>query len=450
LNPTRILRSLLAERLGQTAGRWPRELFGEANAPTLRQAIAERMTSPAPRPPSPIEAMEPRLADMPDAGSGGAGQRPLRRTEDREIAADNFFPVAEDMAGTDVSAVSAVRRRSREMTPTEIEVPIRDLQATQHSVRDDFGSTPMGDLPQVYRDASGRMLIVDGHNRAFRVAQSGADRIRVRFYDDAAHSPDGGASGAVTFAREINGRREFNTPNITVFVENTSDSPQPMLHWELRDDRSNSLSDTETLAGRSRLQQEGIAAAIDTIRQDGGAAYRVRGATESMGRRYLRLAQEQAEAGGYRFRQDGRDLIVERRAPDAPNAVSRTDGGASGAGNRSLGDEIADAEAEIARLLGQPPPAPRVRSAAPEAAPSMRETLEEGARRADDFADATRDLNVGRAELDELLARAEQLRAARSPNAGPRGNGRTVAALAALPPGALTLRELLRDRYGAA
>lgn len=69
MNPTRILRSLLAERLGQTAGRWPRELFGEMEAPTLRQAIAERMTSPAPRAASPIETLEPRLADGPDAGA---------------------------------------------------------------------------------------------------------------------------------------------------------------------------------------------------------------------------------------------------------------------------------------------------------------------------------------------------------------------------------------------
>lgn len=38
-------------------------------APTLRQAIAERMTSPAPRAASPIETLEPRLADGPDAGA---------------------------------------------------------------------------------------------------------------------------------------------------------------------------------------------------------------------------------------------------------------------------------------------------------------------------------------------------------------------------------------------
>jgi DNA-binding transcriptional ArsR family regulator len=61
VNPTRVLLSLLAERLGQTAGRWPRQLFGGAEAPTLREAIAARV--------------EPRLM-APDAGQ--FGDRPLR------------------------------------------------------------------------------------------------------------------------------------------------------------------------------------------------------------------------------------------------------------------------------------------------------------------------------------------------------------------------------------
>lgn len=47
MNPTHALRTLLAERLGRTAGRWPRELFGDAvdaspQSSSLRQALRQR------------------------------------------------------------------------------------------------------------------------------------------------------------------------------------------------------------------------------------------------------------------------------------------------------------------------------------------------------------------------------------------------------------------------
>lgn len=61
----RSLRGVLAERLAATAGRWPQELFGQADQPSLRQAIAER-----------ARAM-PRVDPLtPDAGIEVAPQLP--------------------------------------------------------------------------------------------------------------------------------------------------------------------------------------------------------------------------------------------------------------------------------------------------------------------------------------------------------------------------------------
>jgi len=64
--------------------------------------------------------------------------------------------------------------------------------------------------------------------------------------------------------------------------------------------------------------------------------------------------------------------------------------------------------------------------------------------------------DLGGEQTQYLVLRPENVRSAigrapDAPNAGQRGgNGAALAALATLPPGAITLRELLRDHYGTA
>jgi len=128
VNPTRVLLSLLAERLGQTAGRWPRQLFGGAEAPTLREAIAARV--------------EPRLM-APDAGQ--FGDRPLRvfHGTPEEFSPEGIRPWShfgtENAARQRLEALVDPQHRGAESGP-----PMRVLPYEITGRRIDVGAEPLG------------------------------------------------------------------------------------------------------------------------------------------------------------------------------------------------------------------------------------------------------------------------------------------------------------------
>jgi hypothetical protein len=165
------------------------------------------------------------------------------------------------------------------------------------------------------------------------------------------------------------------------------------------------------------------------------------------------------------------------RAPDAPNSVSRTDGGASGAGNAadrfrtndtpvpvnegwdtagSLQQGVDDLAAQRGgwdTMGGRDMGEALIRRHGLDGALEQinRIMADPASRRA-----RQRNGDQGAWEAVQRYIQASVNRrgiglAPDAPNAGQRGgNGAALAALATLPPGAITLRELLRDHYGTA
>ena len=552
MNPTRLLRSLLSERLGQTAGRWPREMFGEMDAPTLRQAIAERVN------PSPQSVIEPPAPTriQPDAGGAREGfdtGRVVRRTIDAPHARGYGEGNFEILQNPTVAQID--RFVAREMRDPA-NWWVRDARRFP-------GSDPKQYYPLRYlQDADGNIYISSGVNvehshmaqglRA-RGVNLGNDPIRSEFGSGQLQYRDGKwvfergsetTGGDFAVSRQIFEPLDPSYPNVRA-----SDAPnagsggagqegfnfdEPLYHG------TSGAIEGEFIPSRGLELGNGVYVTPDaefasqhaTKHNQGGAVVplyarqgryatgeQYRNALDNVGNgRNHDATQAYLESRGYIGVRDGREIVVFR--PE--NLTFRTqspDGGSAQTG-RSLADRVLNVEpapmqrdGNILRLqddrgslqaraldgdsvlrvdsLGiaqgsRGTLGPRVLRAlldeadrtgrvlvsdtrlsadAVRAVESLRRLgltvtknpsvtiMPTGSHVAGDFAPLY-SITRGPVEwADVQRAYFEpNVRVRAQPNAGGgrNGNGGTVAALTALPAGALTLRELLRDRYGAA
>jgi len=469
VNPTRVLLSLLAERLGQTAGRWPRQLFGGAEAPTLREAIAARV--------------EPRLM-APDAGQ--FGDRPLRvfHGTPEEFSPEGIRPWShfgtENAARQRLEALVDPQHRGAESGP-----PMRVLPYEITGRRIDVGAEPLGtgdispgqisDMLQRGGGASGagqnayrEQLRADGFDvetRLYHGRSSDFAELRLGRNDGPIYltdRPDVADIYADAAQRRWPGYDNAGPNVMPVFVRRqnplvVSDLGPNGDHGYLRDNLAEALG-LPLRSSRKELRAAAVERGHDVIE--------VRNMADLGGEQtqYLVLRPENV-----------RSAIGP--APDAPNSVSRTDGGASGAGNAadrfrtndtpvpvnegwdtagSLQQGVDDLAAQRGgwdTMGGRDMGEALIRRHGLDGALEQinRIMADPASRRA-----RQRNGDQGAWEAVQRYIQASVNRrgiglAPDAPNAGQRGgNGAALAALATLPPGAITLRELLRDHYGTA
>lgn len=469
----RVAEHLLAQRLARTAGRWPRELFGEAEVPTLRRAISERVSSPALR----IDTPEAGLAaSARDAGQSGAGQnwvdlytgmrgdtnRAWRGHEwtvrDRSVARE-YGPNVRQSQG-DISGAVTIRlqedlRQALGARADELMTPFRGEifdYLDNPAIREELRARGVGAVH--FPDDS---MPTAGAGNRWHESYLILDEGRLR------NAPDGGASGGGNLTPEQLRAEGFNTRQTLYhgtgrtfdrFEAGTADSigggrPGRGTGGVWLTDRPAVAADYANRAAQKQRFDEVNAA---FWRDKNAAIEQYNAGTishDQLLQRFEELHLQHFGPGGARNFEttEGANVVPVHVRLRNPLVVR-------GEKLRPADWEEADFGGADPVLAGLPRINGRQFQRMSELVAYAREAGHDGIvfRRMND-APSLR----GRAGISDnyLVFDPSNVvsrfgRAPDAPNAGPRGNGSTLAGLAALPPGALTLRELLRDRYGTA